>query len=58
MNVGGFEMPAAFESCVKTINGPDKRYGLAKGEYLHVCLLKGNWYRGEVKKKQSKKGEN
>lgn len=57
-------MPAAFENCVKnggsvkTINGPDKRYGLAKGEYLHVCLLKGNWYRGEVKKKQSKKGEN
>lgn len=54
-------MPAAFDNCVKkggrvrTVTGPNKRYGLKAGEYVHVCILAGNFYRGEVKKKESGK---
>lgn len=51
-------MPRAFDRCrknkgrIRTISGPSKRWGLAKGEYLRICIDgKGNVHRGEVKKK-------
>lgn len=55
-------MPAGFDKCkkmggkVRTISGPNKKYGLASGEYVHVCYLGGKEYRGYKKKKKSKKG--
>lgn len=54
-------MPAAFEKCVRnkgrvrTVSGPSKKFGLAPGEYVHICFLKGEMFRGEVKKKETEK---
>jgi hypothetical protein len=51
-------MSAEFDKCVKnggkvrTISGPDKQFGVKEGQYLHVCFLNGEMYRGEVKQKQ------
>lgn len=52
-------MPKAFEQCirkkgtkVRTISGPDKRWGLKKGQYLHICIDGDKVYRGEVKTKK------
>lgn len=53
-------MPADFEKCVKnggrvrTISGPNKQYGLKKGEYLHVCFMKGEMHMGEKRTKEKK----
>ena len=50
-------MPADFEKCVKdggkvrTIKGPNKQFGLQKKQYCHVCFLKGEMTKGEVKTK-------
>lgn len=50
-------MPAGFDRCragggrIRTISGPNKQFGLAAGEYMHVCFLKGQMHRGEKKKK-------
>ncbi len=51
--------PAGFDKCVKnggrvkTISGPDKKFGLSAGQYVHVCFPKGggDMERGEVKTK-------
>lgn len=51
-------MPAAFDACVsaggrvRTISGPDRHFGLSKGEYVHVCILRGKLVRGYVKQKR------
>lgn len=51
-------MPAGFDKCksnggaIRTVSGPDKKYGLQKGEYVHVCILKGEFHRGDVKVKE------
>ena len=50
-------MPAAFDACVKgggrvrTVTGPNRKFGLASGEYVHVCFLNGKMHRGYVKKR-------
>lgn len=50
-------MPAAFEKCVKqggrvrTISGPNKKAGLKKDEFVHICFKGGKSFRGEVKVK-------
>ena len=47
-------MPAGFESCVRRggrvrrVSGPNKRMGLKAGEYVNVCVLKGEMHRGEL----------
>ena len=52
-------MPATFDRAVKaggrvrTITGPNKQFGLGKGEYLHVVFRDGKMIRGEVKKKST-----
>jgi len=51
-------MPEDFERCVKnggrvrTMSGPNKLFGLKRGEYRHICFLKGKSYLGEIKKKK------
>ena len=51
-------MPADFNRCVsnggrvRTISGPNKLYGLKKGQYVHLCFLKGKSYKGETKTKK------
>ena len=51
-------MPAGFDNCVKnkgrvvTVTGPNKKYNLKKGQYKHVCILKGGFHQGEVKTKK------
>lgn len=49
-------MPQAFDNCVKNggrvrrVSGPNKKNGLAKGEYVNYCFLDGKSHRGYVKK--------
>lgn len=56
-------MPADFEKCVKNkgrvkrISGPNKQFGLEKGEYLNVCFLENEMFRGEVHQKEEKTEE-
>ena len=51
-------MPKAFEDCVKkggrvrTLTGPDKKFGLRKGQYRHICYLGKNSYMGHIKTKK------
>jgi len=51
-------MPAGFNKCVRTggrvrrISGPNKKFGLKKGEYVNVCFKDGVMYRGHKKKKR------
>jgi hypothetical protein len=51
-------MPADFEKCVKEggrvrrISGPNKQFGLDKDQYVNVCFINGEMFRGEVKTKQ------
>ena len=55
-------MPAAFDKCraaggrIVTVTGPDKKYGVKAGEYVHVCILKGQFFRGKTKQKKGKGG--
>ena len=50
-------MPEAFEKCiankgrVRRISGPNKQFGLGEGEYINVCFLENEMFRGEVHKK-------
>ena len=51
-------MPSGFDRCekmggrVRTISGPNKRFGLKAGQYIHVCFdKKGNMHRGYEKTK-------
>lgn len=51
-------MPKDFDACrrnggrVRTITGPSKRFGLVKGQYVHVCFLNGGMYQGETRTKK------
>jgi len=42
---------------VRTVTGPNKKFGLASGEYVHVCFLNGKMHRGYVKKRGRGDGE-
>lgn len=44
-------MPKGFEMCRKK-GGRIRTKKLSKGRYMHVCLLNGKSYAGEVKKKK------
>ena len=53
-------MPQGFDTCsktgrVRTISGPNKRFNLKSGEYLHVCFKNGVMHRGEIKHKEASK---
>ena len=54
-------LPADFTKCisdggrVRTISGPNKKFGLSKQQYVAFCFKGGKSYRGEVKTKESKK---
>lgn len=51
-------MPEGFERCrrnggrIRTVSGPDKHWGLGSGEYMYVCWINSEPYRGEIHKKQ------
>jgi len=53
-------MPEEFDRCVKgggrvrTVSGPNKQFGLGKGQYRHICFLKKESFLGEVKTKEKK----
>jgi len=53
-------MPEAFEKCrrqggkIRTVSGPNKLMGLGKKQYMHICILKGEVYRGKIKTKEEK----
>lgn len=48
-------MPEDFDKCraaggsIRTISGPSHLYGLKKGQYKHICVLKGQVHQGETK---------
>lgn len=50
-------MPEAFDKCkkaggrIRTVSGPNKQFGLAEGEYVHVCFKDGQSHPGYKKKK-------
>jgi len=50
-------MPQEFDACVKaggrvrTVTGPNKKFGLSDGEYVHVCFKNGKMIKGYVKSK-------
>ena len=52
-------MPIEFENCIKDggrvrrMSGPSKNDGLKKGEYVNICFLKDQSFRGEVKQMAS-----
>jgi len=54
-------MPADFTKCisdggrVRTISGPNKKFGLSKQQYVAFCFKDGKSFRGETKTKQDKK---
>jgi len=54
-------MPAGFEKCrrnggkIRTISGPDKHFGVAKGQYKHICVINGQIHQGEIKTKKAGK---
>ena len=51
-------MPKDFMRCVnnngkvRTVSGENKLYGLKKGQYVHICFLKGKMFKGEIKTKE------
>ena len=53
-------MPKDFNTCVsengrvRTVSGPSKKHGLAKGEYVKYCFKDGKSYRGHTEKKEGK----
>ena len=54
-------MPKEFEACVsgggrvRTVSGSNKMLGVKKGQYRHVCFLKGKSFLGEIKTKKESK---
>jgi len=52
--------PVGFNQCVsgggrvRTISGPNKKLGLKKGQYVHVCFDKSGMHRGHTKTKDKK----
>lgn len=51
-------MPEGFDKCrrnggrIVTVSGPDKHWGLGKDEYMAVCWLNNEPFRGEIHKKK------
>jgi len=49
-------MPENFNKCkqnggkIRTISGPSKQFGLEKNEYMHVCFLNNEMFRGHKHK--------
>lgn len=56
-------MPESFDRCVenggrvRTISGPNKKYGLKKGEYRKICFIDNSAFMGHKTKKKSEKGK-
>lgn len=57
-------MPAEFDACraaggkIRTISGPNSKWGLGANEYIHICVRKdGSVVRGEKKTKVTPKGK-
>lgn len=48
-------MPADFERCVEN-GGKVRTKTLSGNKYMHICVLDGKTYAGEVKTKVGKKG--
>lgn len=48
-------MPAAFDACVKN-GGKVRTMTLKAGKYMHICMINGHSYPGEVKMKKMMKG--
>lgn len=55
--------PENFDKCVRnkgrvrTITGPDKKFGLEKNEYRHACFIRGEMHLGEIKQKKEQDGK-
>lgn len=56
-------MPEGFERCrkaggkIRTVVGPSRRWGLEKGEYMHICIgQSGGVTRGEIKPRRPSEG--
>ena len=47
--------PQAFDACRKG-GGKIRTMQLKGGKYMHICILNGKSYKGEVKTKQSSSG--
>ena len=48
-------MPAGFDACRKA-GGKIRTKELKGGKYMHICILNGKSYAGEVKTKKSSDG--
>lgn len=48
-------MPAEFDACRKG-GGKIRTIEMKGGKYMHVCILNGKSYKGEVKTKQASTG--
>jgi hypothetical protein len=46
-------MPKEFDAC-RSGGGKVRTITLKGGKYMHICILGGKSYRGEIKSKQSK----
>lgn len=52
--------PARFDACrskggrIRTVSGPNKKFGLGARQFVHVCFLNGKMARGETKTKKGK----
>ena len=44
-------MPEAFNMCVKQ-GGKVRTKKMSGSMYMRICLLKGKWFKGEVRKKK------
>lgn len=57
-------MPEDFDRCsknpkskIRTISGPNKKWGVPSGKYRHICYLpNGKTYKGYLKVKKSTRG--
>jgi hypothetical protein len=53
-------MPESFNKCVRNggrvrrISGPNEQFGLKKGEYINVCFINNEMFRGEKHKAEHK----
>ena len=47
-------MPEAFDICRRN-GGKIRTKSMGGGKYMHICILNGKTYAGEVKKKKGKK---
>jgi len=49
-------MPEAFDNCRRN-GGKIRTVTMKGGKYMHVCILNGKSYRGEVKTRQDSSGK-